>query len=314
VPAPLLPVAVAVVSFDTRDHLAACLPSLADAAEVWVVDNGSSDGSPALVRERFPHVRLVEPGRNLGYGAAVDLVAARTAQPWLVAANADVVARPGALAALVAAGAADPVAGALAPRLVLPGGADQHVMYPFPGVRQALAAARPGGADARAPAAGPRAEPAPAWAVAAFLLLRTAAFREVGGFAPRAHLFAEDLDLGWRLHRAGWTTRAVPGAVVEHDESAATGRLPDRTERAQAATYAWLARRRGTRRAGAVALVNAAGALARAAGARDGAERARLLWWARLHLRAMRRARAGAPRAATARPASSAPIATLDGP
>jgi GT2 family glycosyltransferase len=270
-PDPVLPVAVAVVSFDTRSHLAACLASLGDAAEVWVVDNGSTDGSPDLVRAAFPHVRLVEPGENLGYGRAVNLVAARTAQPWVVAANADVVAAPGALARLVAAGAADPLAGAVAPRLVLPDGTDQVAEYPFPGVRQALG--RPGPER---------------WSVAAFLLLRRAALLEVGGFDPRQFLFAEDLDLGWRLTRRGWRTLVVPDAVVHHDESAATAG-PERTERWLTATYAWLApparraaglvRRRDQRR----------GRPARAAPRPETA-----LWWARLHRRAALRARASA--------------------
>ena len=76
-------VAVAVVSWNTRELLAACLRSLqpeADAgrAEVWVVDNASTDGSPDLVREEFPWATLVASEDNLGFGPAVNLVAART--------------------------------------------------------------------------------------------------------------------------------------------------------------------------------------------------------------------------------------------
>jgi len=78
-------VAVAVVSWNTRDLLRACLESLhadADAgrAEVWVVDNASADGSAALVRSAFPWVRLLALDENLGFGRAVNRVAARTAR------------------------------------------------------------------------------------------------------------------------------------------------------------------------------------------------------------------------------------------
>jgi N-acetylglucosaminyl-diphospho-decaprenol L-rhamnosyltransferase len=103
------------------------------------------------------------------------------------------------------------------------------------------------------------------WAVGAFLLLRRAAFDEVGGFDERQWLFAEDLDLGWRLQRAGWTTRYEPSAMVRHHESAATGAAfgAARTERTQEATYDWLRRRRGPAVARTVAALNVAGALAR---------------------------------------------------
>jgi hypothetical protein len=132
-------VAVAVVSWNTRDLLRACLESLhadADAgrAEVWVVDNASADGSAALVRSAFPWVRLLALDENLGFGRAVNRVAARTATAWVAPANADVAVEPGALRALVAAGQRDPGAGAVAPRLVLPDGSTQHSVYRFPTV------------------------------------------------------------------------------------------------------------------------------------------------------------------------------------
>src|SRR5215213_6678802 len=109
-------VAVAVVSWNTRELLDRCLRSLrpaADAgfAEVWVVDNGSTDGSPDLVRERHGWATLVEPGDNLGYGRAVNLVAERTSSPWFALSNADVALRAGALERLVATGEAVPGVG-----------------------------------------------------------------------------------------------------------------------------------------------------------------------------------------------------------
>src|SRR4051812_32308342 len=93
------PVTVAVVSWNTRDLLADCLRSLkpevdAGRASVWVVDNGSSDGSRELVKSDAPWATLVEPDENLGFGAAVDLVAERTDGPWLAAANADIALDP----------------------------------------------------------------------------------------------------------------------------------------------------------------------------------------------------------------------------
>jgi N-acetylglucosaminyl-diphospho-decaprenol L-rhamnosyltransferase len=286
-------VTVAVVSYQTRDHLRACLRSLEGRADVWVVDNGSTDGSVEMVRAEFGWVTLVEPGANLGYGAAVNLVAERTSSPWLVAANADVVVEPGALDALLAAAEADPGAGAVAPRLVLPDGSTQHSVHPFPtlGFTALFAVGLARLLADRLCLVGfwdpERARRVP-WAIGAFLLVRREAWDAAGGFDPRQWLFAEDLDLGWRLRRAGWATRYEPRARVLHARSVATDDAfgAERTDRWMLATYAWIVRRRGLVTARLVAVLNVAGALARAVVKRDRAQRRANLGWARAHARA----------------------------
>jgi len=295
-------VAVAVVSWNTRALLRDCLAALhADAAagtaEVWVVDAGSSDGSAELVREAFGWVRLLERPDNPGYGAAVNAVAERTDTPWIVAANADTAPEPGALSALLRAGEADPGAGVLAPRLLHPDGATQHSVHAFPSLALALAHNAGAGRLSRRWArtaclhgawdpAAPRRVP---WAVGAFLLVRRAAWYAVGGFDPALWIYAEDLDLGWRLARAGWATRYEPAARVRHAEAAATAQAwgGERTARATTATYAWIARRRGRALARAIAAINVAGEGARwALGA---GPRARHAYWVRLHAAGLRR-------------------------
>ena len=130
------PVTVAVVSWNTRELLLRCLSSLArdvesGLASVWVVDNGSTDGSLEAARKAAPWAEVVNAGENLGFGRAVNRVAERTESPWIVAANADVAPEPGALATLVEAGHESEV-GCVAPRLILPNGETQHSAYPFP--------------------------------------------------------------------------------------------------------------------------------------------------------------------------------------
>jgi GT2 family glycosyltransferase len=273
-------VAVAVVSYNTRELLDRCLHALerdAGVAEVWVVDNASSDGSAALVAERHAWARLHASAENLGFGAAVNLVARRTEAPWLVAANADTAPAPGALEQLLAAGEADPGAAIIAPALRSPGGPLEHSVHPFPTLGFTLAfnlGAASAGRAGRALAdrwclehrwAGPRARVVP-WALGAFLLLRRSAFDQIGGFDEAHWMYAEDLDLAWRTARAGWRTRYEPRAEVLHEGSAATRAAwgEQRTARWHAATYEWLARRRGPLLARAVAAVNVAGAGARA--------------------------------------------------
>jgi N-acetylglucosaminyl-diphospho-decaprenol L-rhamnosyltransferase len=235
-----------------------------------VVDNASRDGSAEMVRSQYGWVRLLEAGGNLGFGGAVNLVAQRTATPWLAPANADLAFAPGALAALVAAGDADPAAGALAPRLLLADGSTQHSVHPFPTLPFTLAfnlglpRLVPGLRDRLCLEGSwnPERERHVPWAVGALLLVRRAAWDRAGGFDAQQWMYAEDLDLGWKLHRAGWQTRYVPAARVRHDESAATAvAFADRTERWTWSTYAWMLRRRGIVRTRAVAAVNVAGAL-----------------------------------------------------
>ena len=256
-------VTVAVVSWNTRGLLAACLRSLsldaeAGRAEVWVVDNASSDGSPDMVEAEFPWVRLVRASENLGFGRAVNLVASRTRAPWVAAANSDIRLEPEALSVLIEAGARDSAAGVVAPMLVLPDGTIQPSIQPFPtlldaallrlriyrlspriGRRLYLRAYRD-------PAEGGHVD----WAAGAFLLIRSGAFDRIRGFDEEQWLYAEDLDLAWRLTGAGWRTRYEPRAIVHHEESAATRAVWGDALAAKwlGATYSWVARRQGMAR------------------------------------------------------------------
>jgi N-acetylglucosaminyl-diphospho-decaprenol L-rhamnosyltransferase len=190
----------------------------------------------------------------------------------------------------------------VAPRLVLPDGSVQHSVYPFPTLpftalfnlgiwrlssRLADHLTLEGCWNHRRPR---RVD----WAIGAFLLVRRAAWQEVGGFDAGQWMYAEDLDLGWRLARAGWETRFEPQAEVRHHASAATTQAwgDDRTERWMWSTYAWMMRRRGVVLTRLTAAVNVVGALVQAAlltvparlrPGRWAHARADLVRWARLH-------------------------------
>jgi N-acetylglucosaminyl-diphospho-decaprenol L-rhamnosyltransferase len=271
-------VTIAVVSWNTRELLARCLESMrADAdvglAEVWVVDNASGDGSAEMVRERFDWVRLHASDDNLGFGPAVNLVAERTESDWIAPSNADIEFEPGALAALLDAAEADPAAGSLAPRLVTPDGASQHSVHSFPSLHLALAVNL--GLAAVVPGLGdrlclerrwdPERKRRLDWAHGAFLLVRRSAFEAVGRFDPAQWMYAEDLDLAWRLAEAGWATRYVPAARVRHEVSAAARQAfaEQRRERHMAAAQDWMRRRRGVAVARAYAAINALGSAVR---------------------------------------------------
>lgn len=301
------PVAIAVVSWNTRELLHRCLVSLhpevrAGRASVVVIDNASEDGSAELVRSQFGWAQLVASETNLGFGPAVNLAVARTKAPWIAPANADIELRPGALGRLLAAGAADPGAGIIAPRLLLADGSTQHSVHPFPTLRFTVAFALGllNASGDRFTLEGhwnPDRERRVDWALGAFLLVRREAWTELGGFPPQQWMYAEDLDLGWRAARAGFATRYVPGAHVEHVGAAATTQAWGAGVRARwmRSTYAWMLRTRGPAITWACGLTNVLGAgcrvLAATPGAlADGSRRARwheLRRWTWLHLQAL---------------------------
>jgi len=272
------PIAIAVVSTNLRDLLAACLRSMhpdvaAGLAEVWVVDNASTDGSAEMVRGDFPWVKLIASETNLGYGRAINLVAERTESAWLAPANEDIELRPGALTKLIEAGEAHPNAAVIAPRLELPTGGTQHSVFSFPTLtftvffnlglhRLSRRIADRLCIEGMWDSTHSREVP---WAIATFMLIRREAWTAVGGFASDQFIHSEDLDLAWRFRGAGWKSRFEPEATVFHVGSAASKKAfgADLWTRWMAASYSWMARRRGVANAWAVATVNVVGAAAR---------------------------------------------------
>jgi GT2 family glycosyltransferase len=277
--APSPPVTAAVVSWNTRELLSRCLGALEPEAiggrvDVWVVDNDSSDGSAGAARAQAPWAHVVEPGVNLGFGRAVNLVAAQTTSEWLLVANADIAITPGALDELMNVGRGARI-GCVAPRLLLPDGSTQHSVHPLPTIPFTLAfnlglprlSRRISERLCLEGSWDPDRERDVPWAIAAAILVRRSAFEELGGFDGRQWMYAEDLDLGWRLHERGWRTRYAPQARVRHASGAAAAQRfgPDRRATFMAATYAVISRRRGQLRARSVAALNIAGAAARVA-------------------------------------------------
>src|SRR5262249_20687896 len=91
-------VSVIVVSWNSSEFLDGCLSSVLTQTlpdvELIVVDNGSTDGSAGLVKERFPRATLVENGRNLGFCAANNIGLARSRGDFVLFLNADAVLTP----------------------------------------------------------------------------------------------------------------------------------------------------------------------------------------------------------------------------
>lgn len=216
-----------VVSYNSAPVLGRCLASLraAGVERIVVVDNGSTDGSRQLVAG--DGAAWLESGGNLGYGRAANLGAAAPearGADALVICNPDVEVDPGAVTALVAALAADPELAAVGPRIVNPDGTLYPSARTFPDLVDAIGHGLFGLVFPRNRFTRryrlldwDHAEPARVdWISGSFFVVRRAAWEAVGGFDPSYFMYMEDVDLCWRLGRAGWAIGYRPDAQIMH--------------------------------------------------------------------------------------------------
>ena len=191
--------------------------------ELVIVDNGTDPTVAREVADEFG-ARLVVSDANLGYGGGANLGARGATARWLVVANSDIEWQPGALDALVAAGETHPRAGSVGPALLNTDGTVYPSARELPSLTQGAGHAVfvrlwPGNPWTRRYQAQQQStgvqRPA-GWLSGACLLLRREAFEAVGGFDDGYFMFFEDVDLGARLGRAGWTNLYVPQVQVTH--------------------------------------------------------------------------------------------------
>jgi len=230
---------VIVVSWNTRELLAECLASVVETAsevdvETIVVDNGSSDGSLEMVRERFPAVRLIANSDNVGFARANNQAIDASDAPYALMLNSDATLRPGALDRLLKCIAAAPRAGLVGAQLRNPDGAFQfsHARFPTLG-REALILTGLGRVlrGPWYPSLGAEAEAGACvvdWVGGACMLARREALHAVGGFDEGYFLYGEEVDLCYRLRRAGWEVWYEPAAVVSHRGAGSARRLATR--------------------------------------------------------------------------------------
>ena len=253
---------VVVVSYNTRDLLEACLGRLTEAieasgvtAEIWVVDNASSDASPDMVAEAFPAVHLLAETRNLGFTAANN----RLLGPWASAGqacpdrvlllNPDAEIDATALQELMRALDRDAEAAVVGPALRYPNGRFQHAAFRFPGLIQTMLDLFPVPRLLDRPVNGryPRQRYATGQAfdvdfvLGACMLIRGEALRAIGPLDEGFFMYCEEIDWCKRAAEAGWRRLCVPAASVLHHGGGASGQA---AFRATAFVNLWRSRRR----------------------------------------------------------------------
>jgi GT2 family glycosyltransferase len=223
-------VAVVIVNWNTRRLLEVCLECLfesvpAPLSEVIVVDNASTDGSVAMLREKFPAVKRILNPENVGFARAVNQGIRCSQAEYVLLLNTDAFVHPQAVATLVRVMEENPDVGAAGPRLYYADGSLQRACFQFPtlwtetwrclGIDRLFPRSRILGAyqmtywdldDTRDVDT----------IMGACLLLRRKALDQVGLLDERFFMFSEEVDLCYRLKGANWKTRFVHMAEVTH--------------------------------------------------------------------------------------------------
>lgn len=224
---------VIIVSWNARDLLSACLDSLAatvkSSYEVIVAENGSGDGTQAMLEARRHQLRWFETGGNVGFARANNLALASSTGEHALLLNPDTVVLPGAIDAMVGHLDRHPEVGVVAPRLLNTDRSDQETARAFPtpaaalfGRRSLLRRLFPNNPWSRRYLTGTQRrddEPfAVEWVSGACMLVRREALERAGTLDEGFFMHFEDADWCFRIRRVGFAVHCLPAARVIHHQ------------------------------------------------------------------------------------------------
>jgi len=217
---------IIIVSYNVCGFLQNCLKSIFDsnidhAFEIIIVDNNSTDESSSIIRREFPTITWLQNDKNLGFAAANNQGINQSMGQFILLLNPDTEVRSGAIEALFQIMEDDPSVGACGSKLVNPDGSLQQSCYPFPTLGNEII--RLHHLEKLFPLTQ---YPMDQWdknltypvdnIQGASLLLRKSALDEVGLLDESFFVYTEEVDLNYRLKKAGWKNVYVPNSVVVH--------------------------------------------------------------------------------------------------
>lgn len=223
-------VSVVIVSFNTREVLRECLQTLERESagltvETFVVDNTSRDGSADMVEADFPSVKLRRSAVNLGFAGANNVAFRECTGRYVVLLNSDAFLKPGALQKSVERMDATPRCGLAGGLLVGRDGEWQPSARMFPSPLNDLLMISGLSAKYRDSKffgrydrtwADPNEAAEVDWVPGAYSIIRKEALDQVGYFDEDFFLYFEEVDLCYRIRKAGWSIWYWPDIVVVH--------------------------------------------------------------------------------------------------
>ncbi|MDQ6604447.1 MAG: glycosyltransferase family 2 protein [Chloroflexota bacterium] len=230
---------VVIVGWQVRELLRGCLASIAahedrDALEVWVVDNGSTDGTAAMVAAAFPWVRLVARDDNPGFAAGNNIALPRATGDVCILLNPDTELHDASLTALAMYLRANPAVGVVGPRLLNPDGSLQSAGFAPPSLFQVWYDLVPwprrfyhSRLNGRYPAA-PLDQPyAVGFPLGACLAVRLDVLDRVGLLDEAYGMYMEELDFCARVRAAGYAVQILPTVAITHHGGQSTRQAPE---------------------------------------------------------------------------------------
>ncbi len=238
----MVDLSVVIVSWNVRDLLCRCLHSLVDGrpqaqegfglpggrtVEVWVVDNGSRDGSVEMVRAAFPGVQVIANQENRGFAAANNQAIALSSGRYVMLLNADAEVVGDALSILLEYMDGHPEVGVVGPQLRYPDGRLQSSRRRFPTpltgflestplqrwfprnrwLTRYYVLDRPDDKTCEVD-----------WVMGAAILVRREAIEQAGLLDEGYFMYSEEMEWCRRIKGKGWRVVYLPAATVIHHE------------------------------------------------------------------------------------------------
>jgi len=198
----MLDLSIIIVSYNTKDLLKQCLDSIYGKVqdisfEIFVVDNNSQDGSPKMVKNLFPKVKLIENKENKGFASANNLAIKKSKGRYVLLLNSDTIVLPGSLSRMKQFMDETPRAGATGCKLINPDGSLQSFGRGLKRIR---------GKGVREVD----------WVEAACFMVRQRVIDEIGLMDENFFFYSEDMDWCRRMRLAGWKIFCISRAKVIH--------------------------------------------------------------------------------------------------
>jgi GT2 family glycosyltransferase len=232
---------IVIVSYNTREPLRRCLASIQEqrgdlGVEVIVVDNGSKDGSPAMVHEHFPTVKLIEPGYNTWFTGGNNLGIQAATGEYVFILNPDTAMQPGTLQTMARYLREHPNVGAITGQMQYPQGGRQYTGSRVPGyldlllgytfLGALLAPWRNRRRQAMWYAGWQRDTTRPVEVIPdSCMMVSLDLWRSLGGYDERLKLYFTEDDICKRIRARGCEVHFVAEAVLLHEEHASTSQV-----------------------------------------------------------------------------------------
>ena len=215
---------IAILNYNSRDFLELYLPSILyssrDSFDLLLIDNASEDDSVDFVRDHFPEIDIIELEENYGFAEGYNKGLEAVSTKYTVLLNSDVEVNENWLDPLISFMEAHPEYGAVMPKIRsiedrssfeyagAAGGYLDKWGYPYCQGRVFDTLEKDKGQYDKTKDVF--------WTTGAAMVIKTKLYKDIGGFDGDYFAHQEEIDLCWRMHRAGYKLAVVPSSVVYH--------------------------------------------------------------------------------------------------